>query len=112
MNNLQLAMKIKAERQQYEQEGVIHNKILHKQILATWLRDSPQMHARLQKQKVLEDLAYVSQERMWRQMRAYQDGGMAMTDAKEQAEREHLMLEPEALEQPEADDQAYLPPRR
>lgn len=108
MNNLQMAMQIKAERKQYEQEGAIHNQLLHKQILESWKRDSPQMFARLTKQQTLDDLAYVSQQRMWRQMEQYQAGGMSRADARQEAEREHLMLEPETPELPQEIDHAFL----
>ncbi len=96
MNNLQMKMQIKAERQKYEAEEVIHNKELHRRIVETWERDSPQMVDRLKKQDLLEDLAFVSQERMWQAMDQNLKAGMPVTDAREQAERDHLMLEPEA----------------
>lgn len=98
MNNLQMAMQIKAERRKYEAEEVLHNKELHKQILETWRRDSPQMVERLTQLKVLDDLAFVSQERMWRRAKELRKGGLPVTDAREQAEREYLMLEPELPE--------------
>lgn len=101
MNNLQMARQIKAERQKYEAEEVLHNKELHKQILETWRRDSPQMVARLEKLKILDDLAFVCQERMWQATEDNRKSGMPPTDAREQAERDHLMLEPEKGEQME-----------
>lgn len=101
MNNLQMKMRIKAERRKYEAEDVLHNQDLHKRILETWRRDSPQMAQRLEKQGILDDLAFVSQERMWLAMDEYQKSGMPVTDAREQAERDHLMLEPEQMEQQE-----------
>lgn len=117
MNNLQMALKIKAERKRYEAEEVLHNRELHQRILETWRRDSPQMATRLEKQGILDDLAFVSQERMWRQAKLYREGGMPVTDAREQAERDHLMLELEQAEPmeprmpPEA-EAATLPPAR
>ncbi len=101
MNNLQMAMQIKAERRRYEAEEVLHNKELHKQILETWRRDSSQMVTRLEKLKVLDDLAFVCQERMWQATEDYRKGGMPPTDAREQAERDHLMLDREQDEQME-----------
>lgn len=99
MNPLQMALRIKAERKQYEaEEDLIHNKILHRQILETWRRDSPKMVARLEKQRILDDLAFVCQERMWRAAKEYRKAGLPVTDAREQAERDHLMLEPEEPE--------------
>ena len=117
MNNLQMALKIKAERKKYEAEEVLHNRELHQRILETWRRDSPQMAVRLEKQGILDDLAFVSQERMWQAAKEYRKGGMPVTDAREQAERDHLMLEPEQTEPteprmpPEA-EAATLPPAR
>lgn len=98
MNPLQMALKIKSERKQYEAEEVIHNPDLHQQILETWRRDSPKMVARLEKQGILEDLAFVCQERMWRAAKDNRKAGLPVTDAREQAERDHLMLEPEGPE--------------
>lgn len=98
MNPLQMALKIKAERKQYEAEEVIHNPDLHRQILETWRRDSPKMVARLEKQGILDDLAFVCQERMWRAAKDNRKAGLPVTDAREQAERDHLMLEPEEPE--------------
>lgn len=98
MNPLQMALRIKAERKQYEAEEVIHNPDLHRQILETWRRDSPKMVARLEKQGILDDLAFVCQERMWRAAKDNRKAGLPVTDAREQAERDHLMLEPEEPE--------------
>ena len=98
MNPLQMALKIKSERKQYEAEEVIHNPDLHQQILEAWRRDSPKMVARLEKQGILEDLAFVCQERMWRAAKDNRKAGLPVTDAREQAERDHLMLEPEEPE--------------
>ena len=99
MNPLQMALKIKSERKQYEAEEVIHNPDLHQQILEVWRRDSPKMVARLEKQGILEDLAFVCQERMWRAAKDNRKAGLPVTDAREQAERDHLMLEPEEPEE-------------
>ena len=74
------------------------NPDLHRQILETWRRDSPKMVARLEKQGTLEDLAFVCQERMWRAAKDNRKAGLPVTDAREQAERDHLMLEPEEPE--------------
>lgn len=98
MNPLQMALRIKAERKQYEAEEVIHNPDLHQQILEAWRRDSPKMVARLEKQGILDDLAFVCQERMWRAAKDNRKAGLPVTDAREQAERDHLMLEPEEPE--------------
>ena len=102
----QEAQKIKQERQKYEsQEDFMHNKEMHRMILETWERDSPQMTERLKKVKAMEDLAVVCQERMWQTNDLYQAAKMPPTDAREQAIKEHLMLEPENQEQIESQDE-------
>ena len=93
--SLKMVASIKKERQKYEDEGVIHNREIHQQILSTWKRDSPEMAKRLKNLQVLDDMAFVCQERMWQAKDDYQASGISPTDAREIAEREHLMLEPE-----------------
>lgn len=78
-----------------QDETVLHNADLHRRILESWKQDSPRMWARLQRAELAEPLAFVVQERMWQERDALVKAGMAMTDAREQAERNHLMLEPE-----------------
>ena len=91
--------RIKAEHQRYlDDELTLHNEMMHQRILATWKRDSPKMYLRLRTQGVLEALAYVSQQRMWAESDRLEKAGMPPTDAREQAEREHLMLEPETAQ--------------
>ena len=77
-------------------EQHLHNNLLHQSILETWKRESPQMYRHLQGLMLLAPLAYVVQARMWDRQQELLESGMAVTDAREQAEREHLMLEPEA----------------
>ena len=60
--------------------------------------DVIKMVARLEKQGILDDLAFVCQERMWRAAKDNRKAGLPVTDAREQAERDHLMLEPEEPE--------------
>lgn len=95
--SLQMVASIKKERKKYENEDVIHNREMHHQILATWKRDSPEMTKRLRDLQVLDDMAFVCQERMWQANDDYRASGMPPTDARETAEKEHLMLEPESL---------------
>lgn len=76
-------------------EEHLHNNLLHKAILSTWQRESPRMWTRLERAKLTEPLAKVLQARMWERKAVLVDGGMPMTDAREMAEREILMLEPE-----------------
>lgn len=82
-------------RQRVKDENTIHNKILHQYILDTWQRDSPRMWARLLQANLTERLAYVLQQRMWDRAKELRQGGMSVTDAREIAEREELILEPE-----------------
>ena len=96
MDDAEMALRIKAERKRYEEvDEVTHNRDLHRRILSTWRCSSPKMVRELEALKILDDMAFVCQERMWRTAELYQKGGMYFTDAREQAEREHLMLEPE-----------------
>lgn len=93
--------RIKAEYQKYlDNEETLHNQNLHQRILATWKADSPAMYLRLRTQGVLEEMAFVCQQRMWEEMDRLVKAGMAVTDAREQAEREHLMLKPESAQEP------------
>jgi hypothetical protein len=89
-------------------EGVLHNKDLHHRILANWEQESPRMLARLRRRRLDEALAFVVQERMWRERDELVKAGMSAPDAREQAERNHLMLEPES---PPADVDSPLVPR-
>lgn len=74
------------------------NQDLHQQILAAWERERPQMWARLQQQEIADELARAVQSKMWEAETMYRRAGMMYTDARETAEREWLMLEPEADE--------------
>ena len=94
--------RIKAEHQKYLDEGAEITIPLHQRILATWKADSPAMYLRLRTQGVLEAMAFVCQQRMWEEAARLRKAGMSVTDAREQAEREHLMLEPENPQQESA----------
>ena len=87
--------RIKAEHQKYLDAGEVVTIPLHQRILETWKRDSPKMYLRLRSQGVLEAMAFVCQQRMWDEQARLMKSGMPVTDAREQAERQHLMLEPE-----------------
>lgn len=94
---------VKQIRQEYQRllddENVIHNRELHQRILTAWRLESPQMWANLSRAGLTTPLAYVLQERMWTEMDDLQRQGVPVTDAREQAERNHLMLEPEAQDE-------------
>ena len=87
--------RIKAEHQKYLDAGEVVTIPLHQRILATWKADSPAMYLRLRTQGVLEAMAFVAQQRMWAEQAKLIKAGTPVTDAREQAERQHLMLEPE-----------------
>ena len=88
--------RIKAEHQKYLDAGEVVTIPLHQRILETWKRDSPKMYLRLRSQGVLEAMAFVCQQRMWDEQARLIKAGVPVTDAREQAERQHLMLEPES----------------
>ena len=93
MNNLQAIQAIRKERQQYEEdEDVLHNRMLHREIIEMWTREYPQEVERLTKINLLDDLAYVTQERMWRTMDEYMDAGWNPADARMQAELDNYQL--------------------
>lgn len=85
-----------------ENEDHIHNNLIHDHILETWKRDSPVMWKNLSLMMLTTPLAYVLQAEMWERKKQLMKAGLPMTDAREQAERETLMLEPET--EPVADD--------
>lgn len=86
-------------RQLMDDEDTIQNNMLHQSILETWKRDSPKMYARFKKAGMEEKVAFVMQQRMWAMMDQLMAAGYPVTDAREQAERETLMLEPEESEE-------------
>ena len=76
-------------------EEHLHNRKMHQSILETWRRDSPIMWGRLELAKLADPLAKVLQARMWDRQAELMEAGLPVTDAREQAEAEILMLEPE-----------------
>ena len=77
----------------------LNNSDLQAKILKSWEMDSPQMWARLQRAGMAEKLAFVVQQRMWAEKARLIKSGMPVTDAREAAERENLMLQPESTNQ-------------
>lgn len=86
---------IKAEWTRYQEEEETVTMPLHRRILATWKQDSPKMWRRLQAAGIASKLAFVVQVRMWARQKELLKAGYPVTDAREIAEREELMLEPE-----------------
>jgi|GEM_PF-6363780 len=90
---------IQEEYERYlNDDDTIHNRIIHQDIINIWKSNSPRMYQRLDAKGMLEAVAYVSQQRMWEAMDDYLEAGYSITDAREQAERDHLMLELEDSE--------------
>jgi hypothetical protein len=90
------ARKIKQEAAALKaDEYLLHNRRFHRELLQTWQEHSPVMWERLQKADLADDLAWVLQERMWNRSKELRESGMPIPDAREQAEREFLMREPE-----------------
>lgn len=90
---------LKAEyRRLKDDENHLHNNLMHQSILRTWEQDSPAMWERLTRLGIADEMAFVAQAKMWDRSKELREAGMPMTDAREQAEREHLMLEPESQE--------------
>lgn len=78
-----------------DREELMFSLALDKQIKRAWEVGRPEMWARLTNQGLVDDLALVLQVAMWESEKRYLKAGMPPTDAREQAEREWLMLEPE-----------------
>lgn len=74
---------------------MVHNRDLHKTILQTWKLESTQMWERLAQAGITHELACVLQERMWNRQEQLIQAGIPANDARQVAEREHLMLESE-----------------
>lgn len=102
MNNPTDQQQVQATKQEYkrlrEDDETIHNKALHRELLTSWRQSSPKMYLRLKKLGILNQTAYVAQQRMWAMSDDLEKQGMSVTDAREIAEKEHLMLEPETPE--------------
>lgn len=86
---------IRAEAEALREQDEGYSLELHKQILKAWEVLRPKMWERLTSEGIAEDLALIVQMRMWHAMDQYMKAGMPPTDAREQAERECLMMEPE-----------------
>lgn len=90
---------VQQKHQEFSQdEELIHNTELDKQIKETWLANSPKMYQDLKRERILDKTAFVLQELMWQENDRLKAAGMPPTDARETAEREWLMLEPEEEE--------------
>lgn len=95
------AMEIRREYKRLEEAGELAGPLhpVLETILKTWERDSPKMWTNLRRLMLTEQLAQVLLARMYARSKELREAGMPVTDAREQAEREILMLEPEEPEQ-------------
>lgn len=90
------AARIREEyRERQKDPDLLHNLTMHAYLLKTWQRDSPKMWASLTAQGVTEEFAFLAQQKMWEERDRLKAGGMMPTDAREEAERQHLLLAPE-----------------
>lgn len=97
---------LEAEYRQLKAEEVSETIPLRDWILARWKQDSPKMWARLERLGLTHKMAFYCQEQMWRMQDELLKAGYPITDAREVAERETLMLEPET-EEPDDSDLPY-----
>jgi len=89
---------IKARASEIREQETPINLDLNRRILKAWEALRPVMWRRLKMAGTAEDLALVVQVAMWDAVEQYERSGMPPTDAREQAEREWLMMEPEEEE--------------
>lgn len=88
---------IRAEHEEnLKDDEISPNMEIHRRILASWEQESPKMWKQLKAQGMADILAQVVQQRMWNAVDENLAAGMPITDATEQAERDHLMMEPES----------------
>ncbi len=90
----------KAKAQEMRDREEIYSLDLHKRILKAWRILRPKMWASLKENGTAEDLALVLQVAMWDAVDRYEKAGIPPTDARELAEREWLMMEPENEPEP------------
>ena len=94
--------KIKQRAKEIRESEPTINLVLDKQIKKAWKMLRPKMWARLQKEGTTNDLALIVQVAMWESVEQYEKAGLPPTDAREQAEKEWLMMESEKNEETQA----------
>lgn len=95
MEALNAATWVRRESKKLQQDRWLIGSPLEKDLIAHWRQHSPKMVADLEKKNLLEALAFVLMHQMLDQEKAYLKAGMPLTDAREQAERDWLLKEPE-----------------
>lgn len=90
--------RIKAEAERIlasEEITDLHNWILHERIVTAWQMYQEEMWRELWELGVGKAFAVVQQNRMWREYDLLVASGMQPSEARQIAEREHLMLAPD-----------------
>lgn len=96
MEALNTDLWIRRESSRLNKMGETMGSPLEKTTIQRWRRDNPTVIAELDRKKLTEPLAHVLIEKMLEAQRENLKAGMPLTDAREQAERDWLDLEPEA----------------
>jgi len=96
LRNPNLAKWVRKKVKEYEEEPLDLRKL--EGLLKTWQAGRPQMWKRLQNQDLARDLAMVLLVEASQAQARYEVGGLPPTDAREQAQAEWLLLEPETEE--------------
>jgi hypothetical protein len=90
-------------RKYKEGPELLHNRDLHRRILSAWKQESPVFWKALEAAGLAKEAAFVAQQEMWEEQDRLLAAGMPVTDAREQAERTHLMLGPDLPEPSEGE---------
>lgn len=103
-----IQLRLEARRRRSDPD-LLQNNEMHRRILRSWETERPAMWARLTAQNLTETMAFLAQQRMWEERDRLLEAGMPLTDAREQAEREHLMLGPEQKAEPAQEAEPKMP---
>ena len=99
MNLTAWKQQILTEYQTIQQdEDALINQEMNKRIIQTWTQQNPALHQQLKTLGIVTQAATVMQARMWKERDDLIAEGMPVTDAREIAERNHLMQQPEIAE--------------
>lgn len=95
----ELATWAKTESQKISQNWPMGSR-KEKELIQHWRRNRPQMVDRLQQQNALGQLAHVLHHKMTESLHQNRAAGMPEPDAREQAVKDWLLMEPEQDDQP------------
>ncbi len=87
---------INREAAKLEERGFIPGSPREDDLLRHWQIHRPKMLSELMAAGLAEKFAMVLLEKQYQSMREYLQAGMPPTDAREEADREWLLMEPEA----------------